>query len=121
MRRDWDVVREILLAVERGDGNKEIDSKGLPGVDDALVAYNMWLLIEQGLAEGGGREPGTMGSPHVYIMRLRWGGHELLDHMRADTFWKRVKKVAVDKGIGLSVDGIKAIAAYVSSDLLRGG
>jgi hypothetical protein len=119
MKRDWDVIRSILLKVEEGTGEKEVSSPDLKPMDEALVAYNMWLLIESGMVEGGGREPGS-GPPHAFVHRLRWPGHELLDSIRGDTVWNRIKATARDKGVDLTLDAIKAIAKIVLEGLLRG-
>lgn len=66
-------------------------------MDDAPVACNMWLLIEFGMVEGGGRAPGSMGEPFAYINRLRWPGHELLDDIRGETAWNRIKATAKER------------------------
>ena len=49
MKRNMDLIRALLLAVERDDKNlPEIAKKFSP----AEVAYNAALIIEAGLAEG---------------------------------------------------------------------
>ncbi len=121
MRRDWDVIRRVLIKVEEGTGDKEVSSEDFPEGERALVAYNMWLLYEAGLVEGGGREPGSMGAPYAFVLRMRWPAHELLDTIRNDTAWKRIKTTAKEKGVDLTVDAIKAIAKAVLESLLRGG
>lgn len=113
MKRDWDIVRDILLAVEASPYGVEVDSNKIPNREPADVAYNMWLLIEEGLVEGGGRPQGSMGDPFAFVHRMRWPGHELLDQMREASFWNKVKQTAIEKGIGLTVDAIKSIAAYL--------
>ena len=70
--------------------------------------------------EGGGREPGGMGPPFAFITRLRWEGHELLDSMRGDTTWNRIKATAREKSVDLTVDTIKMIGKIVLEGLLRG-
>lgn len=121
MRRDWDIVRKVLIAAEESTGDREVSSEQFPEPERALVAYNMWLLIESGLAEGGGREPGGMGPPFAFITRLRWEGHELLDNMRGDTAWNRIKATAKEKSVDLTVDAIKMIGKAVLERLLWGG
>lgn len=120
MKRDWDVIRKVLIKVEEGTGEKEVSSEDFPEPDRAIVAYNMWLLIEAGLVEGGGRDA-TMGAPFAFVHRMRWEGHELLDAMRGDTAWNRIKATAKEKSIDLTVDAIKTISKIVLEGLLRGG
>ena len=90
MKRDWDVIREVLLKVEESSGDKEISSEEFPEPKRALVAYNMLLLKEAGLVDGGGRDS-SMGPPFAFVNRMKWEGHELLDTIRNDTAWKRIK------------------------------
>jgi hypothetical protein len=96
MKRDWEVIRTILLRVEEGTGDKDVSSGDFAPMDEALVAYNMWLLIESGMVEGGGRPLG-MGPPGAFVNRMRWPGHELLDTIRGESAWTRIKAVAKEK------------------------
>lgn len=121
MQRDWDIVRKILLKVEANPTtNGEVGSSDIEGVPPAVAAHHMVLLSEAGLIEGGGRPNGVVGAePWRYATRLTWDGHDLLDKIRRDTVWNRIKTIARDKGIDLTVDAIKAIARVVLDELLR--
>lgn len=122
MRRDWELVRRIMLRVEeRNHEEREVTSADFKPTDEALAAYNMQLLVEAGLAEGGGRFDMVNAPPYAYILRLTWPGHELLDDIRGETAWTRIKTVAKDKGIDLTIDSIKVLAKVVVEHLLRGG
>jgi len=119
MKRDWDVIRAVMLRVEEGDGVKEVSSSDFPPIDPSLVAYNMFLLREAGLAEGSGREPGTVnGEPLQWIDRLTWQGHEVLDRIRGEPLWSRIKDVAKEKGVDITVDSIKALTKIALDRLL---
>lgn len=119
MKRDWDIVRAVLLAVEaRKSGDSDVTSDDIKGVTSDVAAYNMWLLYKEGLAQGGGRDPDGMGEPHVFLTSLTWSGHELLDSMRTDTIWNRIKDTARQKGIELTVDAIKMLAKYVYEQVI---
>ncbi len=61
-----------------------------------------------------------MGAPFAFIHRMTWEGHELLDSIRGDTAWNRIKSVAKEKGVDLTVDAIKMIAKIVLEGLLLG-
>lgn len=121
MRRDWDLIRTILLRVEESSSGKEVSSNELKSADEGAVAYNMLLLIKAGLAEGGGRDDTVPNAlPYAFIHRLTWAGHELLDGIRGDTVWNRIKATAKEKGVDLTFDAIKVIAKIVIEGLLRG-
>lgn len=120
MKRDWDVIRKILMKVEElPSEDAVVDSDQIDGVDSAIAAYNMRLLLKAYLIEGGGRPEGvTNAPPWVYATRLTWGGHELLDNIRRETVWKRIKSIAAEKGVDLSIDVVKAIAKMVIEALV---
>jgi len=53
MKRDWDCIRVIFLALEnKGDSAGGLRPNEIEGFDAELVSYNMKLLIEAGLIEG---------------------------------------------------------------------
>jgi hypothetical protein len=122
MKRDWDVIRKILITVEDVPSqDTQIDSDQIEGVDSDVAAYNMRLLLKEGLIEGGGRLESMPGaSPWIFATRLTWEGHELLDSIRRDTVWNRVKSTVADKGLDLSVDVVKAVARAVIEAMLKG-
>ena len=111
MKRDWDQIRRILLAVEAS--TEEVRSTDIDDRED-IVDYHMNLLIDAKLVEGKCvvmRD--TIRS--CRIQRMTWKGHELLDTIRNQSAWNRIKDAALDKGVSLSFDAIMAIAKGVFS------
>ena len=112
MKRDWDVVREVLLALEQ-----EPESSGrvssLPGHDDQLVAYHINMMIEAGLIRG--RCIGSLNNGLICVAQsMTWDGHEFLDKIRSQTVWNKVKTTAREKGLALSIDMIKFAATEIA-------
>jgi FPC/CPF motif-containing protein YcgG len=108
MKRDWEVVRKILMALEEHDSDVAI--KSLPDVDQVAWAYHIKILGEGKYIIG---YVGLANSPSANFasaLRLTWQGHELLERIRSDTTWARMKKTAKDKGMSLTIDVIKALA-----------
>lgn len=121
MRRDWEVIRKILLAVEAlPSTDNDLDCDQIEGVPPDVAAYHMRLLRNEGLTEGGGRDSVPGGPPWQFANALTWQGHELLDSIRGDTAWKRIKSTAAEKGIDLTVDAVKALARFVLDAMLKG-
>ncbi|MCC7484568.1 MAG: DUF2513 domain-containing protein [Burkholderiales bacterium] len=121
MQRNWDVIRKILLKVEALPTiDSAVDSDSIEGVAAEVAAYHMVLMEEAGLIEGGGRPPGAVGgAAYRFATRLTWAGHELIDQIRRDTIWNRVKTLARDKGLELSVDVVRTLVKSVIEELLR--
>lgn len=112
MKRNWDTVRRILLAVEQlPDENSQIDSHELTGIDPVEAAYHMRLMRDAGLILGGCRD--AIGPAWCYATGLTWAGHEFLDRIRSDTAWNRIKKTAREKSLDMSFDSIVALAKWM--------
>ena len=120
MQRNWDTIRKILLAVEALPAvESTIDSDQVNGLAPEVAAYHMRLLMDAGLAVGGGRDSMPGAAEYRFVSSLTWAGHELLDSIRRDTVWNRVKTVARDKGIDLTFEAVKLIAKVVIEGMLR--
>lgn len=92
MRRDMNLIREILFAVEE---KKDIDTP-MPllvnGYSDMEVLYHYKLLKEAKLITGEIMDA----KPHVYT--LTWDGHEFLDNARNEGVWKKTMEHIKEKG-----------------------
>ena len=110
MKRDMDLVRDILLAVEASTG----DPRGrvelsIDGRERLEVAYHVQLLADAGLLDA--IERNTMG-PSGYDWwptRLTWYGHEFLDIVRDPEIWAKTRDGAIAAG-GFTFDLLKDLA-----------
>jgi hypothetical protein len=84
MRRDADLIRDILLSVE--DGHADIKSKI---TDQDIINNHLHLMIEGGLLNGQEINEGRW-----RIYGLTWEGHELLELIRDR--WETIKRVLDD-------------------------
>ena len=130
MKRDWDLIRELLTGIEEdkdifanlpdepswGDISEEEFLK----LQAAYLTFSrrffghLELLVESGYVDGiqlsrsaDGRFSYGLSDP-----RLTMIGHDLLDTMRSETVWEKVKSTAKSKGIELTLDSIKALASW---------
>ena len=91
MKRDLEVLREILLAVEDAEGPFDLTDRRLGGRSFGELAQHAELLIEAGLIKGEVVSSDSSGVPvYVRILRLTWAGHEFLDLARDDARWNQV-------------------------------
>ena len=124
MKRDWDVMRKIMLEVDRlelSDG--QLTSNDVSGVPREIAAYHMTLLIEGYLAEGGTREESPVGLipqpfltrtiPPMFMVRLTRDGCTLLNEIRRNQTWSAIKRLARVKGVPLSRVEIEGAAAAI--------
>jgi hypothetical protein len=119
MKRNWDIVRDIMLEVESLPPGQSVtvDTMQLHGHDRLEAAHHAALLIEAGLLEGK-TLPTFGGGAHVYISGITWAGHEWLASIHSNAIWAETKGLAKQKGVDLTFDLVKTIAvAFVKSHL----
>lgn len=111
MKRDMDLVRDLLLAIENDpnfDGMRQLmpDEPSDLGITEHSfeeVAYHLTMLIEKGLLVG---KP-TMQMP--IISKLTWQGHDFLDSVRDPVIWRETKEGAKKAG-GFTIELLVALA-----------
>lgn len=101
MKRDFDLIRSILLQVEKADSGKPVHSLQVDeSVADAVLAEHIQLAIDASLIEGQVISDDPVG---FAITRLTWQGHDFLEHARNDTLWKKVQAEAKTKGTSVTI------------------
>ncbi len=107
MKRDLDLIRKMLLAVEDAPTGFAPTLR-FDGHTDAQVGYHAYLLIDAGLAKGANVTSHGSDGPVAMIQYLTWEGHEFADAARDETRWKKAKSIA-DKGGGITLDVMKEL------------
>jgi hypothetical protein len=106
MKRDVDLIRQILLDLERHGAECSIDAvrNGAAPEADERTRYHLRLSIDAGLVKEIDRS--TAGSPCV---RLTNAGHEFLDICRGDDRWQAAKWMVHQQTGGLSLAVLRAV------------
>lgn len=115
MKRDMDLARKILLAVEEKGGTRGGLDLDIPGHAKDEVSYHVQLLAEAGLLEA--QDLSTMHGFEVRPKRLTWNGHEFLEAARNDTVWNRAKEIVKEEGGSIPFDLLKALLFKLASGL----
>jgi hypothetical protein len=111
MKRDMDLIREILLLAE-SDG----DHKTTNDYTEEQIAYHVQLLIDAGLIEGkviSQNRDGRQIPSGYFITRLTMAGHDFLDASRENKVWEKAKGTFKEKGVGWTVDVLKAVCIQI--------
>jgi len=117
MKRDMDLVRKILLAVEELPPTiVQPRTLSIPDASDPIVNEHVHLLDEAGLIEA--IDASTRGSAAWIPMRLTWEGHEFLESMRNESVWNKAKSELASRGLGFSFDLMKAALLTAAKHLL---
>jgi hypothetical protein len=107
MKRDMDLVREILLQVEASSqvgGWIDLELKGHPPEE---VAYHVMILSEADLIRA--YDVSTLGEFCWKPSSLTWHGHEFLDASRNDTVWKKTMDFVKEKGGSVPFEVLQAL------------
>lgn len=108
MKRDMDLVRELLLIIEKNDDSKELS---IPeDWDRKVVAYHLKILDQAGFVENHTKWAGD--KPMWIIASLTWDGHEFLDSIRDDTIWNKTKDGIKSKGLEIASVPVEVIKEY---------
>lgn len=107
MRRDLDLIRKIILAIEDQPEAALIKQVEIDGYSAEQIGYHSYLIIESGLAKG---EDITLMhglSPDWLISHLTSAGHDFADSARSENTWVKAKKILLEKGGGLTLELVK--------------
>jgi hypothetical protein len=113
MKRDMELIRELMLAIESQDGDENTDLEPA-GYDESQIDYHLELLIEAGLVVGEVHHMMGGNRPVMRIERLSWEGHEFLDNARNEPVWKETMKTVKEKGGSVAVGVLTQILASVA-------
>jgi Hypothetical protein (DUF2513) len=113
MKRDMDLIRDILLALEadqklngrllnRGRAGEFLEKEG---VSEDEIAYGLRLLMDRSFVIGSYDKA----SDTFDVERLSMDGHDFLDSIRDPDVWNKTKKGALAAG-GFTLDLLKDLA-----------
>jgi len=120
VKRDMELVRQILLAVQ-AKTDLEPELIKIDGLDDAVVGRHIEMLFDAGYLEG--IEHSTMASQYrdVLVKDLSWEGHEFVGAISKEELWQKLKS-AIGPGelAGQSLKAIKDAAIAAATTYLKG-
>jgi hypothetical protein len=105
MRRDFDLIREILLQVEENNDPTDCIIPEINGYSEEEVTYHINLLWQAGLVDA--LNMSTGGILSFCAKSLTWEGHEFLDAARNDNAWRKTKKFLGEKMAAVTFDLMK--------------
>lgn len=106
MKRDMNLIREIMIALEAESSGSAPDPVEIDGYTDEQINYHTLLLIEAGLVVGKKLRTSESDIPYAFPSRITWKGHEFLDEARDKNRWKEALQVVQQKGGGAVSIGV---------------
>ena len=110
MKRDYELVRKILLFLEEKSTPEAIACPMIEGYDDLTIKYHLLLLAQAQLIDFEPEQTATGRIIRVVAFNLSWQGHDFLDSVRNDAVWTKVKSQASEKGVSLPFEVLKSLA-----------
>ena len=121
MKKNWEVIREILIRLESSPTpNTALNAKSFPGYSEQEVAYHMRLLNDAGYVKANILESRS-GDGHIaaaLARQLTNSGHDLLDTIRNDTVWSKVKDKFATSGVEMTFDLIILTGKKIMESIL---
>ncbi len=120
MKRNMDLIRELLLAIEKQHEYGPIYGLTVPGYSTNEIAYHCQLLYEHGFIDSYDNLSGDEEVQDIAVGGLTWEGADYLETVRDISRWGKVKTTMKEKGIPLTVDFVKEtvnamVAAIIGS------
>ena len=118
MKRDFDLIRKLLLYLEEKSDDKMIKDLDIDGYSKQEVQYHFILMDQAGLLRCD-REISSTTSDRVirvYPFSLTWQGHEFLEAARNENYWNKAKVIIKDKSGALSFDILKAFLIAMAKE-----
>lgn len=113
MKRDWDVIREVLFEIEglsRQDQYTFAYTADPNGSPEMLKKAEHVFLLHDAQYLNGFAAKYVDNTPWQFKQpSLTWAGHDLLETIRSDVVWNKIKSTARTKGIELTFDAVKAL------------
>lgn len=118
MKRDLDLIREILLQMEAAEESRAPRDFDLPdNVTQEQFGYHVWLMMDAGLITGVESKQRSRG-PYAIPESLTWAGHEFLANCRPMSRWQKAKaSIAVAGDISFEV--LKSVLTELAKSSVR--
>jgi DNA-binding HxlR family transcriptional regulator len=115
MKRNMDLIRDILLEIEKQPDRHTWFSLQFEGVTLQEIDQHLLLLEDAGFIRLTRKTASNEDT--VFAARLTWQGHEFLEAIKADERWERLKTAMAGTG-GFVAEVAKAIAlSWMKADL----
>jgi hypothetical protein len=110
MKRDFELIRKLLIHFEEKPNDKVEKCPPIEGYSEREIKYNLLLMDDAGLI----RCERVMSSTSdrvikVFPFSLTWQGHEFLEASRNNKIWKKALKLTGDNLGGIPFEVLKAI------------
>jgi len=104
MRRDMNLVREILMWAENQEHGFVNENPSIEGYSEEEIGYHVHLMHQASLVNAA--DDTAMGdkSPSALLSGLSWLGHEFLEASKDNTIWSKAKNTVLKTTSGVTFE-----------------
>ena len=112
MKRDLDLVRQILLQIEALPAGPAAQYR-MSEIEDPVLLAHLELLIDAGLVNGKiARSHGARGDV-ISVTGLTWQGHEWVEMVRSQSVWNETKSTLTERASAMTFELTKEVAGRI--------
>lgn len=122
MKRNWEIIRAILIRLEGvNTPNAAVNMNSFDEFDAQEVAYNMRLLHQAECIDARISESHTGDGliASAYVKSLTSKGHDLLDSIKNDSVWAKIKESFSVKGVDMTVDLVVMVGKKIVESMFN--
>lgn len=119
MKRDMDLVRSLLVEIEKLPFDGSFHDVSVPGRSEEEISYHILLMKEAGLIEA--TDLSSMDGVCWKPVRLTNDGHEFLEAARNDNLWSNAKQRVISTAGDLTIEGLKIALSVLVRQALGAG
>ena len=118
MKRDLDLVRKILLAMEEYEHGFAPRNFCVEGYSDEEVGFHAYLMDQAGLLETVEMTHQGSTSRKAIPRSITWFGYEFLEAARNQSVWEKAKARAQNAGLAMMFEVLKDLAVNYARSAL---
>lgn len=119
MKRDMDLVRTILLEIEKSDSFVDASNFATNNHSFDEVCYHVDLMGSYGLIDAKTYKGGSGSYIECTIYGLTWDGCDYLDAIRDESIWKKTKEIIKNSVGSTTMALIKEAACMVTKKMIE--
>lgn len=118
MKRDIELVREILLWATSQEVASVNRNPDIPGYTETQIAHHVYLMKQASLVEAAELNAMGVDGPIAILLRPTWAGHDFVDAARNKTVWGMAKTKVLSSGASFTFDILKDVLSVAARGAL---
>jgi hypothetical protein len=103
MKRDFDLIRRILIDIENLPAGGTLDRLSYPDYDQATINQHVALLLNEKIITGLLHDS-FQGIDGFFVTGLTWKGHDFIDAARDESIWAKANNTVLKSTVAFTFD-----------------